>query len=60
MIKVQLPTREHRLHELNLNYGDVVFFIGQNGLKPNPIHKFPPVLNGEFIELPPALAGGQQ
>ncbi len=31
MIKVQLPTREHRLHELNLNYGDVVFFIGQNG-----------------------------
>ena len=31
MIKVQLPTREHHHHELNLNYGDVVFFIGQNG-----------------------------
>lgn len=27
MIKVQLPTREHCLHELNLNYGDVVFLL---------------------------------
>jgi len=28
-----------------------------NGLKPNPIHEFPPFLNGGY-ELPPALAGG--
>lgn len=27
MIKVQLPTREHHHHELNLNYGDVVFLL---------------------------------
>ena len=35
----------------------ILYLPFKNGLKPNPIHKSLPFLNGDF-ELPPALAGG--